>query len=110
METDAMRSTTIFSMLGTCALLSATACGAVQKVEAEVKSNPSVMKGAEDDSLTAAAKVELGKNPKTKGFSVSVKGGVATVSGTGPADAKAEAEKTAKVPGVTSVKNEIVVK
>ena len=36
--------------------------------------------------------------------------GVVTLKGTGPADAKAEAEKAVKVPGVSKVDNQIVVK
>ncbi len=111
-----MRFTTIFTVLGVCGLLAGTGCATVQKVEkevqSEVKKNPNALKGMEDDALLAAAKVELGKNAKTKGhnFDVSVKAGVVTLKGTGPADAKAEAEKAVKVPGVTKVENQIVVK
>jgi osmotically-inducible protein OsmY len=107
-----MRFSTIFTVLGVCCALGGTGCASVQKMEKqvqdEVKKNPAVA----DEALTVAAKAELAKNAKTKGagFDVSVKGGVATLTGSGPADAKAEAEKAIKVPGVTKVTNNIVVK
>lgn len=111
-----MRVRMIGLVIGAAALLSATGCASVQKVEgevqAELKKNPNALKGAEDGALTVAAKAELAKSDKTKShnFDVTVKGGVVTLKGTGPADAKAEAEKIVKVPGVTKVENQIVVK
>jgi osmotically-inducible protein OsmY len=112
-----MRLTRIFVLVvGVAGLVGGTGCAtmkkAEQEVEAEIKKNPNALKGAEDDALLAAAKVELSKNAKTKGhnFDVSVKGGVVTLKGTGPADAKAEAEKAVKVPGVSKVDNQITVK
>lgn len=66
-----------------------------------------------DGALTGHVKTGLAGNAKTKthGFNVEVKGGVATLTGSGPADAKAEAEKVAKgISGVTSVENHITVK
>jgi osmotically-inducible protein OsmY len=39
-----------------------------------------------------------------------VKDGVVTLTGNGPAAAKAEAEKIVKVPGVSKVVNQIVVR
>jgi osmotically-inducible protein OsmY len=113
---EAMRALTIGMVLGVSGLLAATGCASVQKVEGEVqtemKKNPNALKGAEDGALLVAAKAELAKNDKTKshGFDVAVKGGVVTLKGTGPADAKAEAEKAVKVPGVSKVDNQIVVK
>ncbi len=108
-----MRRSTIVTLLGVCGLLAATGCGAAQKVEAEVKSNPGMVKGAEDDALVASVKVELGKNAKTKShnFDVAVSGGVVTLKGSGPADAKAEAESVVKgMPGSPKVVNQITVK
>jgi osmotically-inducible protein OsmY len=112
-----MRLTTIFAVLvGVCALSGGSGCATMKKaeaeVQAEVKNNPNAVKGAEDDVILAAVKVELGKDAKTKphNFNATVKGGVVTLTGTGPADAKAQAEKVAKVPGATSVTNQIVVK
>jgi osmotically-inducible protein OsmY len=102
-----MRYTKILTALAACTLLAATGCASVQKVEAEVKSNPNALKGAEDDALLVTVKAALEKNPKTRGVSASVKGGVVTLTGSGGADVKAEAEKTAKVPGVSSVTNNI---
>jgi osmotically-inducible protein OsmY len=102
-----MRFSTILMVCGACSLLGATGCASVQKMEkeaqAEVGKNPAVMKGAEDEAATVAAKAEIGKNAKAKGVDVSVKAGVATLSGATP-EARAEAEKSIKsVPGVTKV-------
>jgi osmotically-inducible protein OsmY len=110
-----MRLTTIFAVLvGVCGLVGGSGCATMKKaeaeVESEVKKNPNALKGAEDEALMAAVKVELGKDAKTKShnFDVAVKAGVVTLKGTGPADAKAQAEKLAKgVPGVSKVENQI---
>jgi osmotically-inducible protein OsmY len=112
-----MRLTTIFAVVvGVCGLAGGTGCATMKKAEAEVetavKKDPNALKGAEDEALLGAAKIELGKCAKCKGhnFDVTVKGGVATLTGTGPADAKAAAETAVKVPGVTKVTNSITVK
>jgi osmotically-inducible protein OsmY len=100
------------TMFGVAAMVALFGCAEVQKDVKAVESKVGGAKGMEDDALLAAVKVELGKDAKTKphNFNATVKGGVVTLTGSGPADAKAQAEKVAKVPGVTSITNQIVVK
>src|SRR5262249_51814479 len=104
-----MYKTRIGMVLGACGLLAVTGCASA---ETEVKKDPNALRGGEDGALLSAARAERAKNEKTKPheFDVSVKDGVVPLTGTGPADAKAEAEKIVKVPGVSKVVNQIVVK
>jgi osmotically-inducible protein OsmY len=104
-----MYKTRIGMVLGACGLLAVTGCASA---DAELKKDPNAVKEAEDGALLVAAKAELAKNETTKphDFAVSVKDGVVTLTGTGPAAAKAEAEKIVKVPGVSKVVNQIVVR
>lgn len=110
-----MRATTMLAVLAG-GLLTLGGCATVQniekKAEAEVKAHPEALKSGEDGALTVAVKAELAKNAKTKphNLDVAVKGGVVTLKGSAPADVKAEAEKAAKVPGVSKVENQITVK
>jgi osmotically-inducible protein OsmY len=104
-----MYKTRIGMVLGACGLLAVTGCGSA---DTELKKDPNALKAADDGALLVAAKAELAKNEKTKphDFDVSVKDGVVTLTGTGSASAKAEAEKIVKVPGVSKVVNQIVVR
>ena len=104
-----MYKTRIGMVLGACGLLAVTGCAST---ESELKKDPNALKEREDGALLVAAKAELAKNEQTKphDFDVSVKDGVVTLTGTGPVNAKAEAEKIVKVPGVIKVVNQIVVR
>ena len=130
-----MRLSMIGMGLGLCGLLAVAGCSAAQKAEmskvasaaeAEGKNvNTSNLKGdlealkkgdvkaVGDDAIAAHVKTELGKDNTTKSanFNVAVKGGVVTLTGSGSAAAKTQAEKVAKgVPGVSSVTNQITAK
>ncbi len=108
-----MRLSTMVKVLGVCGLLAGTGCATVQKAETEIKNNPGEVKVIEDDALLASVKAELAKNAKTKAhnFDVAVKSGLVTLKGTGPADAKTEAENVVKgLPGSPKVDNQITVK
>jgi hyperosmotically inducible protein len=125
-----MRLSMIGMVLGVCGLLAGAGCADMKKaessVEAEAKNvNTSNLKGdleaikkgdvkaVGDDALTTHVKTQLAADPTTKpaNFTVAVKGGVVTLTGTGSAAAKTQAEKVAKgVTGVSSVTNQITVK
>jgi osmotically-inducible protein OsmY len=125
-----MRLSMIWIGLGVCGLVAGTGCADMKKAETEAAADAKNVNAADlkgdlaaikkgdvkslgDDALTVQVKTALGKDDKTKGagFTVAVKGGVATLTGSGSADAKAQAEKVAKgVTGVGSVTNHITAK
>jgi osmotically-inducible protein OsmY len=104
-----MYETRIGMVLGACGLLMVTGCGSA---DTALKNDPNAVKAVDDGALLVAAKAELAKNELTKpyDFDVSVKDGVVTLTGTGPLNAKAEAERIVKVAGVSKVVNQIVVR
>jgi osmotically-inducible protein OsmY len=125
-----MRLSMIWVGLGLCGLVAGTGCADVKKVETEAAADtkgvdPSHLKDdlnaikkgdiktVGDDAVSVQVKNALGKDAKTKGanFNVAVKGGVVTLTGSGSADSKAQAEHLAKgVTGVSSVTNQITAK